>query len=44
MRWIDEVMTVALEHLPKATAGEEEEVSVAPEAEKETSKSPARAH
>ena len=44
VRWIDEVTTVALEHLPKPTAAEEEEVSVAPEAEKETSKNPARAH
>ena len=44
VRWIDEVTTVALEHLPKPTAAEEEEVSVAPEVEKETSKSPARAH
>ena len=44
VRWIDEVTTVALEHLPKATAAEEEEVTVAPEAEKGTSKSPARAH
>ena len=44
VRWIDEVTTVALEHLPKATAAEDEEVTVAPEAEKGTSKSPARAH
>ena len=44
VRWIDEVTTVALEHRPKSTVAEEEEVSVASESEKETSKSPARAH
>jgi ATP-dependent Lon protease len=44
VRWIDEVMTVALEHLPEPTAAEKEGVSMAPEAEKETPKSPARAH
>jgi ATP-dependent Lon protease len=43
VRWIDEVITVALEHLPEATEGEEG-VSVSTNAETDTSKTPARAH
>jgi len=43
VRWIDEVITVALEHMPEATEGEEG-VSVSTNAETDTSKTPARAH
>ena len=43
VRWIDEVITVALEHVPEATEGEEG-VSVSTNAETDTSKTPARAH
>ncbi len=43
VRWIDEVIAVALEHMPEATEGEEG-VSVSTNAETDTSKTPARAH
>ena len=43
VRWIDEVITVALEHMPEAAEGEEG-VSVSTNAEADTSKTPARAH
>ena len=43
VRWIDEVVTVALEHMPEATEGEEG-VSVSTNAETDTPKAPARAH
>ena len=43
VRWIDEVITVALEHMPEATEGDEG-VSVSTNAETDTPKTPARAH
>ena len=43
VRWIDEVITVALEHMPEAVEGEEG-VSVSTNAETDTPETPARAH
>ncbi len=43
VRWIDEVITVALEHMPESIKGEDG-VSVSPKTKKESTKSPARAH
>ncbi|MGB1713783.1 MAG: endopeptidase La [Arenicellales bacterium] len=43
VRWIDEVITVALEHMPESIEGEDG-VSVSPKTKKESTKTPARAH
>ena len=43
VRWIDEVITVALEHMPESIQGDEG-VSVSPKTKKESTKTPARAH
>ena len=43
VRWIDEVITVALEHMPEPIEGEDG-VSVSPKTKKESTKTPARAH
>ena len=43
VRWIDEVITVALEHMPESIEGDEG-VSASPKTKKESTKTPARAH
>ena len=44
VRWIDEVIAVALENLPDITVAGEESVPVSAETEKSPTKTPARAH
>ena len=43
VRWIDEVITVALEHMPESIEGDDG-VSASPKTKKESTKTPARAH